>query len=175
MVRDGSDCIVRRERGAPSARLRVQTTAPTPAPGRCAHETHESERWRPWPSSRCSGQPSSAAAGVRRQLSRLRRRPPPRRSSPADITGSVKDLSVGTGGDSLPVLLVVAAPGSTSSVDRASVRVKKDTVVWTAEGVRGDAADLAEGEQVGVWFSGPVAESYPVQASAGVVMVLLSD
>ena len=92
--------------------------------------------------------------------------------SPADITGSVKDLSVGTGGDALPVLLVVAAPGSTSSVDRASVRVTKDTVVWTAEGVRGDAADLAEGEQVGVWFSGPVAESYPVQASAGVVMVL---
>ena len=73
------------------------------------------------------------------------------------------------------MLLVVAAPGSTSSVDRASVRVTKDTVVWTAEGLRGDAADLAEGEQVGVWFSGPVAESYPVQATAGVVMVLLYD
>jgi len=96
-------------------------------------------------------------------------------AGPADITGIVKDLSISTAADSLPVLLVVAAPGSTSSVDRASVRVTKDTVVWTAQGTRGDAADLAEGEQVGVWFSGPVAESYPVQATAGVVMVLLYD
>jgi len=96
-------------------------------------------------------------------------------AGPADITGIVKDFSISTAADSLPVLLVVAAPGSTSSVDRASVRVTKDTVVWTAQGTRGDAADLAEGEQVGVWFSGPVAESYPVQATAGVVMVLLYD
>jgi hypothetical protein len=96
-------------------------------------------------------------------------------SAPADITGVVKDVAISTGGDSLPVLLVVAGPGSTSSVDRASVRVTKDTVVWTAEGVRGDAADLAKGEQVGVWFSGPVAESYPVQATAGVVRILLPD
>jgi hypothetical protein len=87
----------------------------------------------------------------------------------------VKDLAVGTGGDSLPVLLVYADPGSTSSVDRASVRVTKDTVVWTAQGTRGDAADLAKGQKVGIWFSGPVAESYPVQATAGVVMILLYD
>ena len=96
-------------------------------------------------------------------------------SAPADITGAVADVSIGTGGDSLPVLLVVADPGSTSSVDRASVRVTKDTVVWTAQGTRGDAEDLATGEQVGVWFSGPVAESYPVQTTAGAVMILLSD
>jgi hypothetical protein len=99
--------------------------------------------------------------------------PPP--SSPADITGAVADVSIGAGGDSLPVLLVVADPGSTSSVGRASVRLTKDTVVWTAQGTRGDAGDLAEGEQVDVWFSGPVAESYPVQATAGVVMILLHD
>ena len=95
--------------------------------------------------------------------------------SPADITGSVKDLSVGAGGDALPVLLVAASPGNAGSVEGAQMRVTKDTVVWTAAGVRGNAADLAEGEQVGVWFSGPVAESYPVQASAGAVLVLLSD
>ncbi len=32
-------------------------------------------------------------------------------SAPADITGVVKDVAVSTGGDSLPVLLVVADPG----------------------------------------------------------------
>ena len=96
-------------------------------------------------------------------------------SAPADITGAVSDLAVSTGSDSLPVFLVVADPGSTSSVDRASVRVARDTVVWTAEGVRGAASDLARGERVAVWFSGPVAESYPVQATAGVVQIQLSD
>ena len=114
-----------------------------------------------------AAQPASPSPSVQPAVS------PP--SAPADITGVIDGLSVSTGGDSLPVLLVVAAPGSTSSVDRASVRVSKDTVVWTAQGTRGDAADLARGEQVGVWFSGPVAESYPVQATAGVVMILLSD
>ena len=96
-------------------------------------------------------------------------------STPADIAGAVSDLTVSTGGDSLPVFLVVADPGSTSSVDRASVRVTKDTVVWTAQGVRGTAADLTRGERVAVWFTGPVAESYPVQATAGVVQIQLSD
>ena len=93
-------------------------------------------------------------------------------SSPADITGIVREVTSSTGGDSLPVLLVVADPGSASSVDRASVRVTKDTVVWTAEGVRGAASDLATGELVAVWFTGPVAESYPVQATAGVLQIL---
>jgi hypothetical protein len=110
-----------------------------------------------------AGQPASPSPSA----------PPP--STPADITGTVRDLSAGTGGDSLPVLLVVADPGTTSSVDRASVSVTADTVVWTAEGARGRPADLAEGQQVGVWFTGPVRESYPVQATAGVVMVLLYD
>jgi Protein of unknown function (DUF3221) len=96
--------------------------------------------------------------------------PPP---VPADITGVVGDLTVGA--DSLPVLLVIADPGAAGPVDRASVRVTRDTVVWTAEGLRGAASDLARGGRVAVWFSGPVAESYPVQATAGVVQIQLSD
>ncbi len=32
-----------------------------------------------------------------------------------------------------------------------------------------------QGRGVDVWFSGPVAESYPVQATAGVVQILSSD
>jgi hypothetical protein len=80
------------------------------------------------------------------------------------------------GADGLPVLLVIADPGARGgSVDRASVRVTRDTVVWTAGGVRGSASDLAQGERVAVWFSGPVAESYPVQATAGHIEVLASS
>ena len=95
-------------------------------------------------------------------------------SSPADITGPVSDLTVGTGDDAPPVFLVVADPGQVGSVDRASVRMTADTVVWTAEGVRGNATDLAAGQRVAVWFSGPVAESYPVQATAGALQILTS-
>jgi hypothetical protein len=96
-------------------------------------------------------------------------------SSPADITGVVRDLTrTGADDGGWPVLLVVADPGSGDSVDKASVRTTADTVVWTAEGVRGDAADLVVGQRVAVWFSGPVAESYPVQATAGSVRILTS-
>ena len=90
-------------------------------------------------------------------------------STPADITGAITDLTTGAG--SLPVLLVIADRGTSGSVDRAWVRVTKDTVVWTADGERGAASDLAKGGRVAVWFSGPVAESYPVQATAGVVQI----
>jgi hypothetical protein len=92
-------------------------------------------------------------------------------SAPADITGVIRDLT--PGGDAGSVtLLVVADPGATGSVDRASVRVTKSTVVWTADGVRGAASALAKGGRVAVWFSGPVAESYPVQATAGAIEIL---
>lgn len=111
-----------------------------------------------------AAQPASPSPSVQPSAS------PP--SAPADITGTVDDLSIGTAGDSLPVLLIVADPGSTSSVDRASVRVTKSTVVWTADGVRGAASALAKGGRVAVWFSGPVAESYPVQATAGAIEIL---
>jgi len=121
-----------------------------------------------------AAQPASPSPSA--QPSTARPTAPP--SAAADITGTVRDLSISAGGDSLPVLLVVADPvaaGSTSSVDKASVRVTKDTVVWTPQGARGAASDLARGELVAVWFSGPVAESYPVQAAAGAVQILLSD
>jgi len=99
------------------------------------------------------------------------------RSSPsgvADITGTVVRLDPGGDGSGL-TLLVVADAGVPSAVDRASVRVGAETIVWAAAG---DArreltmGDLEKGQEVAVWFAGPVAESYPVQASAGAVAVL---
>jgi hypothetical protein len=32
--------------------------------------------------------------------------------------------------------------------------------------------DLSAGQRVAVWFTGPVAESYPVQATAGAIEIL---
>lgn len=93
---------------------------------------------------------------------------------PADITGTIHDLTR-SGDTGLPVLLVVDDGAIPGAPDRAWVRVTPDTVVWLLKGGRGSGADLGAGQMVSVWFDGPVAESYPVQAKAGVVRILLED
>ena len=102
--------------------------------------------------------------------------PTPPADGRADIIGVVRELArPGAQDGGWPVLLVVADPGSDSSVDRASVRVTARTVVWARAGEGRDeisAADLAVGQRVAVSFTGPVAESYPVQATAGDVEIL---
>jgi hypothetical protein len=100
--------------------------------------------------------------------------PPAPSPGAADITGVVDDLT--PGGDAGAVtLLVVADPRVTGPYDRAAVRVTADTSVWAPAGegrVELAVDDLAEGQRVVVRFSGPVAESYPVQATAGDVEIL---
>ena len=60
--------------------------------------------------------------------------------------------------------------------DKASVSVTSDTRLLrqTGEGAyeRITLADLAVGQEVDVWFEGAVAESYPVQTTAGTLVVL---
>jgi hypothetical protein len=95
-------------------------------------------------------------------------------SGGADITGLVRDLTLG--GDAGAVALLVVADGSADGeFDRASVTVAPDATVWTVDGQRGDAGDLVQGARIAVWFEGPVAESYPVQARAGAVQILTTD
>jgi hypothetical protein len=94
-------------------------------------------------------------------------------STPADITGTIHDLTTADTG--LPVLLVVDDGALKGTVDRASVAVTPDTVVWLLKGGRGSSADLGAGQMVSVWFDGPVAESYPVQARAGEIAIKLED
>ena len=72
-------------------------------------------------------------------------------------------------------MLVVADPDVASSVDRAWVRITSTTTVWAPAGedrTELTVDDLAEGQRVAVRFVGPVAESYPVQATAGDVEIL---
>ena len=98
--------------------------------------------------------------------------PPP--AGAADITGVISQVSGGPGRDQ-GSFLVVADPAVRSAVDRAMVRVTASTVVWAPEGEgRRSLAfgDLRAGDRVAVRFLGPVAESYPVQATAADVEVL---
>jgi hypothetical protein len=92
----------------------------------------------------------------------------------ADITGIVSQISAGAGPDQ-GSFLIVADPAVASVVDRAMVRVTTDTVIWAPEGEGRHSlafGDLSAGDRVAVRFTGPVAESYPVQATAADVEVL---
>ena len=95
-------------------------------------------------------------------------------SIPAGITGTIHQLT--RDADSGQTVILVVDDGAIQgAVDRASVKVTSDTVVWMLKGGTGTAADLGPGQMVSVWFDGPVAESYPVQATAADIRILLED
>ncbi len=95
-------------------------------------------------------------------------------SVPAGITGTIHKLTRDTD-TGQTVILVVDDGAIPGAVDRAVVKVTSDTVIWMLKGGTGTAADLGPGQFVSVWFDGPVAESYPVQATAADIRILLED
>jgi hypothetical protein len=89
------------------------------------------------------------------------------------ITGIVKTATAGTGGAAVGAFLVVQGIGD---YDKASVAVAADTAWYRANGdkiepIEAPVADALFGKRVEVQFTGPVRESYPVQATAGWVVV----
>jgi hypothetical protein len=69
-------------------------------------------------------------------------------------------------------ILIEGAIEADTSYDKASVTITEDTDVFSGDGSRADLAILQEGMRVEAWFTGAVAESYPVQATASAVRVL---
>lgn len=71
--------------------------------------------------------------------------------------------------------VLVEVPAGVDAVgfvsDKASVRVLPETLVFAPDGSEGDIGLIEEGVGIRVWFEGPVAESYPVQGTAGAVQV----
>jgi hypothetical protein len=68
-------------------------------------------------------------------------------------------------------LLIEAEPADSSGSAKASVRLTGGTEVHRRSGGRMAAAALRVGQRVSAWFSGPVMESYPVQATAATIVV----
>jgi uncharacterized protein DUF3221 len=62
-------------------------------------------------------------------------------------------------------------PQDVSGSAKGVFRVGERTDVRRAGGAAVRAEDLREGQRVRVWVTGPVAESYPVQARARVVVI----
>lgn len=85
-------------------------------------------------------------------------------AEPADLRGYLTRVSTDT-------VLVEEKPGETSGSSKASVRITNETAIVDASGARLGVADLKEGQLVSVWFTGPVAKSYPVQVNASKIMI----
>ena len=89
----------------------------------------------------------------------------------ASIIGDVTQVDAG-GGDVR--MLVEQIPTRSAGYGIAWVRVTPRAVIVErdADGVRRTSSGaLTVGLRVQVWFNGPVAESYPVQANAGTIVI----
>ena len=94
-------------------------------------------------------------------------------SGSPSISGVVKTASAGSNDAAVGAFLVVQGVGD---YDKASVAVTADTAWYRANGdkvepIEAPAAAALIGRRVEVQFTGAVAESYPVQATAGWVVV----
>jgi len=97
----------------------------------------------------------------------------------ADIRGTITDLSSpGSEGIREGVVGAVLIEGEVeedTTFDKAFVTITEETGIYRQEGGRlreASFADLAIGQRVQARFTGPVAESYPVQATADEIVIL---
>lgn len=90
----------------------------------------------------------------------------------ADIAGIVTNVSGRTDG---VTVLVESDPSTPTSGAKAAVAVTSGTrITRRAQGgdVAATARELTPGVQVEVWFDGPAAMSYPIQAKALAVVIV---
>lgn len=95
-------------------------------------------------------------------------------SLPADAPGIVGVVTSLVPGDDRPdsILVEGGTQGQGAVADKAQVRIVPSTLVFDASGKPAQASSIVKGATVKVWFSGGVAESYPVQGSAKAVQVI---
>lgn len=99
-------------------------------------------------------------------------------ASRVDIRGTISHLSPASGehkGEVLGRILIEGAKEPDTQVDRASVTVRAETKLFARKGKKRQPVEfsaLQEGQKVEARFSGPVATSYPVQATAAEITIL---
>lgn len=90
-------------------------------------------------------------------------------SSAPSIEGRV--TAVNRGGERIGSIRVEANPSETGGSDKAVVYITQATEIVRGDSTRVDFAAVSRGQWVRVWFTGPVRESYPVQADAALVQI----
>ncbi len=89
-----------------------------------------------------------------------------------DITGIITSVAPGPAEGPLGTISVETVPEDEAGTPKARVTINPETRIRRDRaGVDESFATLREGMQVYVWFTGPVLESYPVQAAAERVVI----
>ena len=91
-----------------------------------------------------------------------------------DIRGAITSVTDGSG-DVIGSVRIEGVIDEDTSYDKAVVRVENDTSIYRQVGnalMEITFAELTEGQTVVAWFTGPVAESYPVQAKASQIVIV---
>lgn len=96
----------------------------------------------------------------------------------ADIRGRISTISAPTDGASAGRAggsILVEGPAKTGGIDKAWTTITSETILvrMTESGyVKVSHSALIVGNEVMVQFEGPVMESYPVQATAGIIVII---
>ncbi|MCH7483818.1 MAG: DUF3221 domain-containing protein [Chloroflexi bacterium] len=91
-----------------------------------------------------------------------------------DIRGVITSISDGAG-DVIGSVRIEGAIDQDTGYDKAVVRAESDTKVFRQSWeqlIETTFADLTVGQTVEAWFTGPIAESYPVQAKASQIVIV---
>lgn len=84
------------------------------------------------------------------------------------IRGVIQSVNTGTyKGEDIKYIFVKGNIQNDTTVDQASIRVDKNTIIENSK-----FEDLKVDDKLEVVFIGPVADSYPVQAYAGYIRVI---
>lgn len=93
---------------------------------------------------------------------------------PPSLRGTITSVQPARTAPSRNMIRVEERPNQSSGDAKAVVSVSSTTVIYEREGtalVRIPFERIQTGWSADVWFEGPVAESYPVQATAGALVV----
>lgn len=91
-----------------------------------------------------------------------------------DIRGVISAITIDDEGDG-GTILVVGELEADTEYDQAYISVGDDVEIVGPDGKRAAFDEFSPRTEVEVWFIGPVAESYPVQATAERVEILGYD
>lgn len=86
-------------------------------------------------------------------------------AEPPSITGTVTAVGPGR------TLRIEERPQEPAGSEKAQVRVPEGARIIDSAGARLAFEEIRAGEVASAWFTGPVAESYPVQATASAIVV----
>ena len=95
-------------------------------------------------------------------------------SGDPDIRGVITSITDGSG-DVIGSVRIEDAIDQDTEYDKAVVRVESDTRILLQAGnamMEVTFGDLMVGQTVEAWFTGPVAESYPVQVKASQIVIV---